>query len=107
MLYFKSDKVLTDNEVRAITDWTDNSDFDIEAKDMDKFIIYVRIEDNAGNVTFIGSDGATFDTAAPEIVGIENGKTYYVTKKVAIDDETLSRSSLNGEPVEGVFSSCW
>ncbi len=104
VLYFKSDKVLTDNEVRAITDWTDNSDFDIEAKDMDKFIIYVRIEDNAGNVTFIGSDGATFDTAAPEIVGIENGKTYYVTKKVAIDDENLESVILNGETVEDVFS---
>ena len=103
VLYFKSDKVLTDNEVRAITDWTDNSDFDIEAKDMDKFIIYVRIEDNAGNVTFIGSDGATFDTAAPEIVGIENGKTYYVTKKVAIDDENLESATLNGESVEAIF----
>ena len=104
VLYFKSDKVLTDNEVRAITDWTDNSDFDIEAKDMDKFVIYVRIEDNAGNVTFIGSDGATFDTAAPEIIGIENGKTYYVTKKVAIDDENLESVILNGETVEDVFS---
>lgn len=104
VLYFKSDKVLTDNEVRAITDWTDNSDFDIEAKDMEKFVIYVRIEDNAGNVTFIGSDGAIFDTAAPEIIGIENGKTYYVTKKAAIDDENLESVILNGETVEDVFS---
>ena len=103
VMYFKSDRILTDEEVRAITDWTDNSDFDIEAKDMDKFIIYVRIEDNAGNVTFIGSDGATFDTTAPEIVGIENGKTYYVTKKVAIDDENLESATLNGEPVEDIF----
>lgn len=104
VLYFKSDRILTDEEVRAITDWTDNSDFDIEAKDRDKFIIYARIEDNAGNVTFIGSDGATFDTAAPEIIGIENGKTYYVTKKVAIDDENLESATLNGEPVETVFT---
>ena len=103
MLYFKSDKILTDAAVRSITDWTDNSDFDIEAKDMDKFIIYVRIEDNACNVTFIGSDGATFDTTAPEIVGVENGKTYYVTKKVAIDDENLESVTLNGASVEDVF----
>ena len=103
VMYFKSDRILTDEEVRAITDWTDNSDFDIEAKDMDKFVIYVRIEDNAGNVTLIGSDGATFDTTAPEIVGVENGKTYYVTKKVAIDDENLASVTLNGETVEEVF----
>lgn len=104
VLYFKSDMILTDDEVRAITDWTDNSDFDIEAKDMDKFVIYVRIEDNAGNVTLIGSDGATFDTTAPEIVGVENDKTYYVTKKVAIDDENLASVTLNGETVEDVFT---
>ena len=103
VMYFKSDRILTDEEVRAITDWTDNSDFDIEAKDMDKFVIYVRIEDNAGNVTLIGSDGATFDTTAPEIVGVENGKTYYVTKKVAIDDENFESVTLNGESVEEVF----
>ena len=104
VMYFKSDRILTDEEVRAITDWTDNSDFDIEAKDMDKFVIYVRIEDNAGNVTLIGSDGATFDTTAPEIVGVENDKTYYVTKKVAIDDENLASVTLNGETVEDVFT---
>ena len=104
VMYFKSDRILTDEEVRAITDWTDNSDFDIEAKDMDKFVIYVRIEDNAGNVTLIGSDGATFDTTAPEIVGVENDKTYYVTKKVAIDDENLASVTLNGESVEDVFT---
>lgn len=104
VMYFKSHRILTDEEVRAITDWTDNSDFDIEAKDMDKFVIYVRIEDNAGNVTLIGSDGATFDTTAPEIVGVENDKTYYVTKKVAIDDENLASVTLNGETVEDVFT---
>lgn len=104
VLYFKSDRILTDEEVRAITDWTDNSDFDIEAKDMDKFVIYVRIEDNAGNVTLIGSDGATFDTTAPEIVGVENDKTYCVTQKVAIDDENLASVTLNGETVEDVFT---
>ena len=104
VMYFKSDRILKDEEVRAITDWTDNSDFDIEAKDMDKFVIYVRIEDNAGNVTLIGSDGATFDTTAPEIVGVENDKTYYVTKKVAIDEENLASVTLNGETVEDVFT---
>lgn len=104
VMYFKSDRILTDEEVRTITDWTDNSDFDIEAKDMDKFVIYVRIEDNAGNVTLIGSDGATFDTTAPEIVGVENDKTYYVTKKIAIDDENLASVTLNGETVEDVFT---
>lgn len=104
VLYFKSDKILTDEEVRAITDWTDNSDFDIAVKDMDKFIIYVRIEDNAGNVALIGSNGVTFDTTDPEIVGVGNGNTYYVTKKVAVDDENFGSVTLNGKLVEAVFT---
>ena len=103
VLYFKSDRILTDDDIRAVTDWTDNSDFDIKAEDMAQFIVYVRIEDNAGNVAYIGSDGATFDTTAPEIVGVENGKTYYVTKKIAIDDENFESVTLNGESVEDVF----
>lgn len=102
--YYKSEKVLTDDEVREITDWTDNSDFDIKVTDRDKFIIYVRIEDNAGNVTYIGSDGVTFDTTAPEIAGVDNGKTYYVTKKVMIDDENFESVTLNSESVENGFS---
>lgn len=74
------------------------------SKKLDQFVIYVRIVDNAGNVTFIGSDGATFDTTAPEIVGVIDGSTYYVTKKVAIDDENLELVTLNGKSVKDVFT---
>lgn len=102
--YYKSDTILMDAEVWAITEWTDNSDFDIKAKDKDKFIIYVRMEDNAGNVAYIGSDGAIFDTTAPKVIGMKNGKTYYVTKKVAIDDENLESVTLNGKAVEEGFA---
>ena len=102
--YHKTDRVLTDAEVRAITDWTEDSDFSIKAKDLEQFILYVRIEDNAGNVGYIGSDGAIFDTTAPEIVGVENGNIYYVTKRVAVDDENLASVTRNGEPVDTVFS---
>ena len=35
---------------------------------------------------------------------MENSKTYYVTKKVAIDDENLESVTLNGESVEDVFT---
>ena len=104
VMYFKSDKILNDEEIRLITDWTDNSDFDIKAKDTERFVIYVRIEDNAGNVTLIASDGATFDTAAPEIVGVDNGKIYYVTESVTIDDANLESVTLNDEKVGKTFT---
>ena len=104
VMYYKSDKALTEEEIREITDWTDNSDFNIEAKDKDKFIIYVRIEDNAGNITYISSDGAIFDTTAPKLTSVENGKTYYVTKRVTVEDENIEAVTLNGEPVENEFT---
>ncbi len=104
VMYFKSDKALTETEICAVTDWTDKSDFSIEAKGAHRVILYVRIEDNAGNIAYISSDGMTFDITAPSVTGIENGKTYYVTKKVIVDDENLESVTLNGDPVEGVFT---
>lgn len=104
VLYYKSDKQLTETEVRAITDWTDNTDFGIKAKDTDKFIIYVRIEDNAENVAYIGSDGATFDTTAPKITGVDNEKIYYVTKSVTIEETNFEFVTLNGEKVGQTFT---
>ena len=45
------------------------------------------------------------DTTPPEILNVENGKTYYVTKKVVAynDDESPVTVTLNGEPVEESF----
>lgn len=104
VMYFKSDKALSETEIRTVTDWTDKSNFSIEAKDADRVIVYVRIEDNAGNIAYISSDGMTFDTTAPAVTGVENGKTYYVTKKVTVDDGNLESVTLNGDPVEGEFT---
>ena len=101
--YYRSDSILTDAEVAAVSDWTEKSNIVIDAVDMERFIIYVCIEDNAGNVAYIGSDGAIFDTTAPELVGVENGETYYLTKRAAADDENLDSVTLNGEAVETPF----
>ena len=100
---FPFTNIPSDAEVRAVKDWIEESDFGIKAEDMEQFIVYVRIEDNAGNVAYIGSDGATFDTTAPEIVGVENEKTYYVTKRGAADDENLEAVTVNGEDAAELF----
>ena len=104
VMYYKADHQLTEEEVQAIADWTEYSELKMEAKDMEQFIIYVRMEDNAGNVSYIGSDGAIFDTTAPEITGVENGKTYYVTKKFTISDQNLASITVNGETVDGTVT---
>ena len=41
-----------------------------------KYVIYAKITDKSGNVTYISTDGIVLDKTAPIITGIENNKTY-------------------------------
>lgn len=104
--YFKSDKVLTEEEVAAITAWTTTeSKFSITATDGEKFVCYVRITDTAGNVTCFGAQGATFDLTAPAISGIQNGGTYCLTQSVTVTDDNLVSVTVNGtEMTEETFT---
>lgn len=56
----------------------------------------------SGTVSVMAMDA---DTTPPEILNVENGKTYYVTKKVVAynDDESPVTVTLNREPVEESF----
>ena len=56
----------------------------------------------SGTVSVIAFD---VDDVPPEILNIEDGATYYVTKKAVVynDDETPVTVTLNGEPVDEVF----
>lgn len=104
--YFKSDKVLTEEEVAAITAWTTTeSNFSITATDGEKFVCYVRITDTAGNVICFGAKGATFDLTAPAISGIQNGGTYCLTQSVTVTDDNLVSVTVNGtEMTEETFT---
>ena len=70
---------------------------EITVEDGKRFICYIRITDNAGNVTYISTDGAEYDTTAPVINGVENGKTYYTTQTVTVTDDNVASITLNGE----------
>ena len=104
--YFKSDKVLTEEEVAAITAWTTTeSKFSITATDGEKFVCYVRITDTAGNVICFGAKGATFDLTAPAISGIQNGGTYCLSQSVTVTDDNLVSVTVNGtEMTEETFT---
>ena len=99
--YYEADEVLTLDEVKAIKNWTTyNDSFGVSVEDTKKFVYFVRITDNAGNVTYLSTDGAEYDTTAPVISGVENGKTYYTTYEVAVTDKNIESITLNGETVE-------
>ncbi len=94
--YIKTSDVVTDKAVlEARTDWTDyNGQFTIPAVDAEKFVIYARIEDNAGNVTFLSSNGHVFDTSKPDIAissnidGV-NDSPSYGDRIVTVSDANL------------------
>ena len=100
--YYKSDKALTLEDVKALTDsdWTAADSFGITAEDMAQFVIYARITDNAGNITYLSSNGAEFDTTAPKITGAENNGIYYVTKRLTAGDANLKSVTVNGKNVK-------
>ena len=63
------------------------------------WVVYAKAVDNAGNVTYIGSDGLVFDTTAPQITGIENGGTYYGEVTFTVTDDHIATITVNGATV--------
>lgn len=57
----------------------------------DKYVVFARIEDHAGNVTFVSSDGMIVDATAPTVNGLENNKTYCGDVKFTVTDEHLDK----------------
>lgn len=102
--YYRSEEILTEDDVLAIEDWTVYSSISETAEDAAKFVYYVKITDNAGNVTLFGSDGVTFDLTAPVIAGVTEGATYYTTQSVTVSDTNLQSVTLNDESVGETFT---
>lgn len=97
--YALASKAMTLDEVKGITDWTEYTDsFGVTLEDAKTFVYFVRITDKAGNVTYLSTDGAEYDTTAPVIDGVENGTTYYTTQKVTVTEKNVDTITLNGNP---------
>ena len=101
--YYRSGEILTEEQVNATSDWTQYTTISETAEDAEKFVYYVKITDNAGNVTLFGSDGVIFDLTAPVISGVTAGATYYTTQSVTVSDANLESITLNGESVGEAF----
>ncbi len=97
--YYASGEAMSLAAVESITDWTEyNGEFGVALEDTKQFVYFVRITDNAGNVTLLSTDGAEYDTTAPVIEGIENGKTYYTTQRFQVQERNLDSVTVNGNP---------
>ena len=104
--YIESKTALDLDTVKAADGWKlmDNGSVSVTLEDTKQFVYYIRITDKSGNVAYLSSDGAEYDTTAPVIAGVDNGVTYYSTQNVTVTDKNLDTVTLNGEPATGSVS---
>ena len=99
--YYESKEALDLTEIKTLSDddWKEmaTEGVKVSAEDAKQFVYYIRIADKAGNMMIISTDGAVFDTSAPVISGVEDGKTYNTTQTITITDKNLDNVKLNGE----------
>ena len=93
--YYLFDREPERDEVRSITDWIDyNGTFKINPDN--RYVIYVKVTDNAGNVEYINSEGIVLDATAPVLYGIENGGVYHGDKVFKATDENFLKIEVDG-----------
>ena len=95
--YLLSDKELTKAELDGMTFTAYTAPFGIDPDN--KYIVYVRLTDKAGNTDYICSDGIVLDGTSPVIKGIENGKTYCETQTVTVEEKYVDTVTVNGTEV--------
>lgn len=69
--HFRSDKILTLDEVKASTEWinvTENKNtFSYDVEPDEQFVVYVYVVDMAGNEHYVSSDGIILDKTLPTV----------------------------------------
>ena len=95
--YLLSDKALTaaDLETASFTAYTDSFGINPDKK----CVIYAKLTDTSGNVTYMSSNGLVLDGTAPVILGVENGKTYCEAQTVTVTDNYIASVTVNGNSV--------
>ena len=95
--YLLSDKALTaaDLETASFTAYTEAFGINPDKK----CVIYAKLTDTSGNVTYMSSNGLVLDGTAPVISGVENGKTYCEAQTVTVTDNYIASVTVNGNSV--------
>ena len=75
----------------------------VTLEDAKQFIYYAKITDAAGNVSFLSTDGAVYDTEKPVITvsGQTEDNVYYTTQRITVTDANLQDVTVNDQPAEG------
>ena len=55
--YYISETAIPAEDIAKITDWTDGDKVTIQKEDYEQYVVYARLENNAGLVSYLSSDG--------------------------------------------------
>ena len=101
--YYLASGELSQSEVEQITNWEGyNGTFKINPDN--KYVVYAKITDNAGNVLYLNSNGVVLDKTVPVLAGISNGEVYYGDKRFKAMDDYLASLKVDGIDVTAEMS---
>ncbi len=95
--YLLSAKELTAAELANASFTAYTAPFGIDPNN--EYIVYARLTDTAGNVSYICSDGIVLDSVNPVISGVENGKIYCAAQTVTVTEKYADTVTVNGTAV--------
>lgn len=93
----------TVEQLNAVYNWKKYTEPFVIRPD-NKYVIYVRVEDKSGNVSYINTDGLVLDETSPTIDGVRSRGVYYTTQRVeAKDNFSLASFKVDGSASTGVI----
>ena len=95
--YLLSEKALTESELARMTFTAYSAPFSINADN--EYVIYAKLTDTSGNVSYINTNGIVLDATVPVISGIEAGKTYCAAQTITVDEKYIGTVKVNDTEV--------
>ena len=82
--YYIADQAMTQQDLDDMEEdqWTEGTTCSIAPNQ--KAVLYAKVTDRGGNVTYLSSDGVVLDDVAPEITGVEDDDELYIEKSYPI-----------------------
>ena len=99
--YLVSGETLSLSQLENSTSWKQGNNFTMRTDAGTRQIVYARVTNKAGLVSYISSDGMVYDTTAPVISGVADDSTYYgESLTITVKDDYLKRVTVNEKEVE-------
>lgn len=103
-LYLFSADFLSESDLATVTGWLPYEGALALAANEAKFL-YVKVIDNAGNVTLVSTAKLHIDAAAPVICGFTSGGIVYGNLFFTVTDNLTVNVKIDGRPIEAISNS--